>query len=422
VTRHTLYVALDGNGINGLEGQAGVCALRYDPSDESYAWKVSYFDGVSAGHAVSINPDRTVGFLGNAGQHLLFFAADTLEEVGRISTLRYEPADTTIRGSTHLVWLDPRTFVTAIGDFFYRFDLDRLDKGEPIAQHGVLLPHAMKTTASGRYVVYGSMDHPQQGESRQVGIWDLHTGEVRVVPVPATCWHVATHRHEDLFYALTFRVLPQEGRDWHQWAIAFMKEYALEIGAESGAVMRHWSAGRETPSHLNSDVVVSDTELIWCNGASQTVILLDLADMASFRVVDERPSAAELWNRKRTMANQVFDVLARGSYFTSNQHILSALRASRFTLMDSLFGTALTADQRLLFTANRGLNRISIYDYPSTSLRARLEMPDIQTFVPWVSARADPRLGFHHSTVISDAPGPHSRTLVSDRAGPSRLP
>jgi hypothetical protein len=406
MARHTLYVALDGNGINGLEGQAGVCALRYDPADDSCAWKIAYYDGISAGHAVSINPDRTVGFLGNVGQHLLFFDAKTLDALARISTLRYESADTTIRGSTHLVWLDSQTFVTAIGDKFYRFDLNRLDKGEAIAEHGVVLPHAMKTTASGRYVVYGSMDHPSRGEARQVGIWDQQSGDVRVIDVPATCWHVACHRTLDTFYAVSYRVLPQEGRDWHQWAIAFMKEYAFEIDAETGNVERHWSAGRETPTHLNSDVVVSDSELIWCNGASQTVVLLDLGDMSSFRLIDEHPTASELWGRKRTMANQVFDVMARGSFFTSNQHILSALRASRFTLMDSLYGTALSADQRLLFTANRGLNRISVYDYPSTQLRARLDMPEIQSFLPWVSAHADPRLGFHHSTVVTHDPIP----------------
>ena len=54
---------------------AGVCLFRFDPADNSYAYKIEYFDGVAAGHSVSVNPNGTVGFLGNAGQHLLFYDA-----------------------------------------------------------------------------------------------------------------------------------------------------------------------------------------------------------------------------------------------------------------------------------------------------------------------------------------------------------
>jgi hypothetical protein len=59
----------------------------------------------------------------------------------------------------------------------------------------------------------------------------------------------------------------------------------FEIDAESGTVVRHWAAGRETPAHINSDVTISDTELIWCNGGSQTVVLLDLDSFADYRIL-----------------------------------------------------------------------------------------------------------------------------------------
>ena len=61
---------LDGNGINGLEGLAGVCLFLFDPDDNSFAFKIKYYPGIAAGHAVSVNPGRTVGLLGNSGQHL----------------------------------------------------------------------------------------------------------------------------------------------------------------------------------------------------------------------------------------------------------------------------------------------------------------------------------------------------------------
>jgi hypothetical protein len=100
------------------------------------------------------------------------------------------------------------------------------------------------------------------------------------------------------------------------------------------------------------------------------------------------------------VATQVYDVLQRGNVFGNSQHILGALKVSRFALLDSVYACQLSADQSLLFTANRGLNHISIYDYPSNRLRLRAPMPDIQEFVPTLSAAADPRLGFHHGALV----------------------
>ena len=73
---YAFHIALDGNGINGLEGMAGVCLFLFDPVGNRHAYKIVYFDGIAAGHAVSVNPSGTVGYLGNAGQHLLFYDAE----------------------------------------------------------------------------------------------------------------------------------------------------------------------------------------------------------------------------------------------------------------------------------------------------------------------------------------------------------
>ena len=100
------------------------------------------------------------------------------------------------------------------------------------------------------------------------------------------------------------------------------------------------------------------------------------------------------------MVNQAYDVLARGNVFGNSQHILGALRVSRGSLLDSVYACQLSADQRLLFTANRGLNHITVYDYPSNRVRLRAPMPDIQEFVPGMSPLADPRLGFHHGALV----------------------
>ena len=401
---YAFYVALDGNGANGLEGMAGMCLFLYDPATERYAWKVRYYDGIAAGHACSVDPTGRVGFLGNAGQHLHFFDAETLEETARVSTLRFETPDTSLQGSTHLAWLGDDAFITAIGRHFWRFRLDDLENPERLEPHRVALPHAMKLTASGRRLCYGSMDDPsrgRRGEARHVGVRDMQTGEVQVIKLPATCWHILPHPNEELFYAISFRVAPMDRTDFHEWGMAYLKEYVFEIDAERGVVRRHWATGRETPAHINSDITLSDSELIFCNGGSQSILFLDLKGFAKHRMIDERPDAAALAQRPREVATQAYDVLQRGNLFGNSQHILGALRVSRFSLLDSVYACQLSKDQRFLFTANRGLNHITVYDYPSNTIRLRAPMPDIQDFVPGLSPMADPRLGFHHGALVS---------------------
>jgi len=405
---YTFHIALDGNGINGLEGMAGVCIFLYDPADNSYAFKIKYFDGMAGGHAVSVNPSGRYGFLGNVGQHLLFYDTNNTDEIGRISTLQFEPADTSIRGSTHVVWLSEFEFIAAVGQYFYKFDLRNLEKGEIIGRNLVKLPHAMKLVASGRYIVYGSMDNPalgRRGHAKEVGIFDLHTGEATRVDLPATCWHLVTHPRKDLFYAVSFRVQPQDYVDYQDWGIAYLKEYAFEIDAEEKRVRRHWACSRDVPAHINSDVAISDSELIFCNGASQTVVFIDLASFSKYRIIDERPSAIQALGKKRQMATQAYDVLARDGLFTSTRHILGALRVSRFALLDSIYGCQLSKDQTLLFTANRGLNHITIYNYPANDIRLRVPMPDLHEYTA-LPKLADPRLGFHHAYLISPGPTP----------------
>jgi hypothetical protein len=398
---YSYYIALDGNGLNGLEGSAGVCRLLYDPASGNYDHRITYFHGAAAGHTISLSPDSRVGFLGNVGQHVILFDPKTLQELDRVSTMRFEVTDTTIRGSTHAVWLDDERFITAIGDWLYEFQVSNLEKPERLAAHGLKLPHSLKRTASGRFLCIGSMDHPVLGEAKEVGIFDLQDGTVRTVSLPVTCWHLVAHPKAERVYAVSFRVAPQEYRDYQQWAIAFLKEYVFEIDVVAGEVARHWVASREIPCHLNSDIVISDTELIWSNAASHTVMLLDLESFSTYRLIDERPNLYELARGVRSIATQVYDSLSRGSWYTSNHHLLTALKISRFSALDSIYGAALSADQTVLFTANRGLNRITIYDYPSTAIRDRIRMPSIQSVEPKRKWHADPRLGFHHSWLVS---------------------
>jgi 6-phosphogluconolactonase (cycloisomerase 2 family) len=76
------------------------------------------------------------------------------------------------------------------------------------------------------------------------------------------------------------------------------------------------------------------------------------------------------------------------------------MRVSRFSFVDSVHACKLSPDQSLLFTANRGLNHITIYDYPANTIRLRVKMPEIQEFLP-IERTADPRLGFHHGHLVA---------------------
>jgi hypothetical protein len=401
---YAFHIALDGSGLNGLEGRAGVCVFKYDPVTEAYAYKIDFYGGVAGGHAPNVDPGRRYGFLGNMGQHLLFYDPATLDELDRVSTLRFEVPDTAIKSTTHLAWLDESQFIASIGEQLWKFDISRLTKAESVGAHQLKIPHAMKRTATGRYLVYGGMDHPDRGEAREVGIFDLETGRATRVALPTTCWHVVCHPCLDVFYAISFRVLPSGRGDWQQWGMAYFREYAYEISAESGEILRHWSAGREVPAHINSDLCISDSELIFCTGGSHTVVLIDLETMSRHRLIDEHPGVLGQWEYSRQAGSTVIDTVSRGSMFTESHLYATALQVARGSLLDGIYACQLSDDQTLLFTANRGRNHISIYDYPSLQLRTRVRMPDLHEYDPTLSPIADPRLGFHHSCLLSPTP------------------
>jgi hypothetical protein len=183
--------------------------------------------------------------------------------------------------------------------------------------------------------------------------------------------------------------------------MAHFRQYAYEIAAESGQVLRHWSAGKEVPAHINSDVCISDTELIFCTGGSQTIVLIDLETMSRHRLIDEHPGLIGQWGYSRQMSATVSDTVSRGNFFTESHLYATGLQVTRGALFDGVYACQLSADQTLLFTANRGQNHITVYDYPSLQRRLRVRMPDLQEYDEALSPLADPRLGFHHSCLIS---------------------
>ena len=246
------------------------------------------------------------------------------------------------------------------------------------------------------------MDSPVTGEAKEVGIYDLHTGEARRVELPATCWHLATHPTEDLFYPVSFRVAPQEGRDWKDWAIGFSKEYAFEVDAESARFSGTGrSAGRPRLTSIRtspSRTASSSSATGRARASSSSTWRPSPSGGSSTRSPDLRAQAKVA----RQVGTQAYDALARGSLFTSNQHFLV-----RCAPVGSPCSTPSTrpCSARTSRCSSRptGASTTSpIYDYPSnTYAAAGQDARPSRVRARCSRAGAIPRLGFHHSYLVS---------------------
>jgi WD40 repeat protein len=185
--------------------------------------------------------------------------------------------------------------------------------------------------------------------------------------------------------------------------MSYRRQYVFEIDVEAGEVTRHWTGDPSLPIHINSDITISDTELIFCTGGSHTVVFLDLQSMTSVRIIDEHPGALDSLAWSRESMTTVTGTLMRANPVTDAYLYVSSLKVSRGALIDGIYACQLSPDQTLLFTANRGQNHITVYDYPRLSLRTRVHMPELSEIDPRVEPWRDPRLGFHHSALIGPA-------------------
>ncbi|HEY1553493.1 MAG TPA: hypothetical protein VGF94_01605 [Kofleriaceae bacterium] len=395
------FIALDGHGLNGFEGFAGIARLRCDPAADRWEPEVKFFDGIAGGHATQLSPGGTVGFLGNLSQQLVFFDPRTLAEIARFSTLRFRAPELFYESQTHVVWLDDDHFVTAIGSELWRFALRDLEHPEPIGAHGVTLPHAIKRSPSGRYLMYGAMD-VAGAFANQLGIFDLQTGSARVVRLPATAWHLGMHPTRDVCYVPTQRCIPQDG-DFTEYAIAHFKNYLFEVDAERARVVRHLAIPKDMPGALTSDVIVTADEVIYNCCASGVLARVRLDDFAHVTWVNERPRPREQLRNWRAGVGNLVEVLSRVNFPDATHWFLKAVRIAGGSALDGSYGLGLAPDRQFLLSAHRGLNEVIVYRYPALEVHARVPFPPMRAFYKHLGRFADTRLGFHHATIASAA-------------------
>jgi hypothetical protein len=401
-----IFIALDGHGLNGFEGFAGVTRLRCNPDENRYDIEVKFFDGLAGGHATQINPEGTVGFLGNLSQTLMFYDPRTMEELGRFSTLRFHAPELFYSSQTHVVWLAERAFITVLGPDFYRFDVDDLQNPVRLGAHGVTLPHAIKRSPSGRYLFYGAMDHDKTGYANQVGIFDLEANSARVVKLPTTAWHLGVHPTRDVFYAPSQRCTPQGQGEFIEYTMAHFKNYLFEIDGETATVLRHASIPKDLPGFLTSDVVVTEDHVLYNCCASSVVARIDLKTLSNIEYLDERVGFFKGLLYWRTALSNLAEAVSRVNLPGAWHTLFKSLRITRWSMLDGSYGLQLSPDGRYLFTAHRGLNQVLVYSYPDMRLIRRVPFPPIRKYFPQhIGLLDDTRLGFHHSALSAASVG-----------------
>jgi hypothetical protein len=383
------FVALDGGDLNGFIGGAGV--LRFDWPSRKATHR--FFSGISGGHNVSIAPSGKILLLGNISQQLAVIDTNSLEVVGRATTMGVEESDYRLRGNTHHLWIDDKTFIGAVGDHLYEFDLDRLHKPTKLGAHRLWNAHELRWTRDRRFILMGDLG-PETSGARQVGVFDRkNPGNPRIIKLPGTVWHTCVHPTENLGYAATYSIAVDK-EDYLDWAPSYTREYIFEFDLESAAVRRVWSAGAEFPVHLNSDLEIYDDKLYVASGAGHTVVELDLDDFATTRVADVLPGPLSRLTRVRQGVRNVLGALLRKSMFSSAHLILQTLFVTRGRVFDGVYATRVSPDGRYLVAGNRGYNYLRVMDRNTFDDVYHMDLPTLPNGL---------HLGLHHSEMIAGA-------------------
>ena len=165
---YRLHVALTATASMASKEWPALPVLR---RDGGYAYKIRYFDGVAAGTPSRVNLSGTVGFLGNASQQLLSMTracsrrSIASRRCDSRRTIRRSAAAPSRLARRHAVHHRDRRLVSSVRS-------EQSGEGRTSGPHLVKLPHAMKRTASGRFICYGLYGQPARRRSARSGSGD----------------------------------------------------------------------------------------------------------------------------------------------------------------------------------------------------------------------------------------------------------
>ncbi len=455
-----VFSALDGPCLNGMEGRAGVLRMRLTSDEDQLQWEepaVKYFAGAFAGHAVQISPDGTIGFLGGWSETGRFFDPRTLEWLADYRSLDlYDgPRDVEHRSPTHVVfppkgdsaWTSGfanRSCITTAGDYFWELDLSDLPgsvrHARPLAAHQLGLPHALKLSATGRYIFCGAADYQKGQRIRRIGIFEPRAGRegrMQIAHLERTSWHIQTHPTEDIMYAVTENY--EEGdKNYHaSWGdgvtIPVEGNYLWEVipstQEHAQPRVRTYGMSMDEPAHLTSDMVVvpntdGSVNVLYNACASSTIVMVRLEPDGREQKAFPRFVEEGVWLFKgphkailrpgvlRAALRNLQEARWRGNLFTNHGYLRRRAQfVTRNTLVDGSYGLMLSPDNNWLISAHRGGNWFLVYKYPEVlsegaeALAYRIKLPTAQQCLPghacgaFNGALKDNRLGTHHCVV-----------------------
>lgn len=433
---HRMFWTLNGPVLDDRKAAfAGLAIIDYFPDDTWRLVDARFYDCAAGAHAAQVNKEGTRGYLGSFANTPILFDPKDGNELRMANGERFQPMDGSERlsaayhGPTHAVWLSDTEFIAAVNDNFYQFDLNRPGWRENLGSHGVPWPHAMKLSASGRYIFYGTLDYPDGYPARRVGVFDRqqenHGKRARKINLPITAWHVAAHPTDDVFYAVSERYLSGPGggnnpNDDFAIAIEFGVNYAWKFDGLTARILKTMAFPAHYPSHLSADVIAlgddKDTILANCC-ASGTNAIISFADY-SVRYIDEKVNLGTRKNfgrkqggktpgRWQLLRNQMQNILDAAciAHLPGNTHILlQAIRATNGNMVEGPFGLSVNAEHTRLFSAHRGLNSILVYDFtkPDLPLIKIIHLPRAHELLSKKLGLAkELGLGGHHMTSLT---------------------
>jgi hypothetical protein len=406
--RFSLFMALDGPHLDGLIGSAGI--LRFDWPEREF--HIRHYEGVSAAHNVSLAPNGTLALLGNFSQQIVLLDISNpgnMKIVARQATQYFEPCPYRLRSNTHHLWYpDNERFIGAVGDYIYRFHVDRLKEPEQLGPHYLFNAHEIRWDPNRRYILVGDLG-PENTDARQIAVFDLEEPDPlkrsKVIKLPGTVWHCCVHPEKAVGYALTYSFATEQ-EDYVDWSPAYTREFIYEVDLPTAKITRVWSCGSEFPIHLNSDVgVTQDNFLYIASGGSHTVVEINLDTFDESRVLDCVPPwwmRALLWRQR---SKNILGGLSRRPTLVNTHFLLQTLQVAGWRIMDGIYAARISPQGNFLVTGSRGYNVLSVFERKTFRMLYSKLLPfrtDSYFAIPhYRLGWSGYHLGFHHSEVIS---------------------
>jgi DNA-binding beta-propeller fold protein YncE len=142
-----------------------------------------------------------------------------------------------------------------------------------------------------------------------------------------------------------------------------VREYIYEIDLPTAKITRTWSSAAEFPGHLNSDVEISDDNIMYvASGGSHGVLEIPLDRFAEFRFLECIPRWTTRLFSLNDQMHTLLGAMSRKASVTSTHYMLQTLQITGWRILDGIYATRVSPDGKYIITGNRGYNTIAVYD------------------------------------------------------------